>query len=458
MSVASTLAVCAALACGSKEKEGTLGGDCFPNWTCNAGLVCDRGMCVPADGGNETSSGDGDISEELQQALEECFECGADVCSAEADACDAEAGCKDVLSCSLGCAGDPSCASGCDASGLTQSGVSAMTNYSTCTAMKCVDTCVDALADIVAGGGDGDAGDGDGDAPATLEEAIADCFACGEGKCSAESDACSGASGCEEALECSISCAGDASCAAACDLSGLTQEGVTALGAYLTCTGMSCSRECSDAIIDAVNGGDGDTTSPGDGDGDDTTSGDGDTGEACSTPGEERYSCVDSAPQVCVDGTWIEESCDGCALVSPSDTCAKISGIAFRKISEEDVESFNPPGAELIQTASSVTGSWTFQYTGYPQYGVIQYKFSAAFDPDAVSISAEGEGIVSFETEDGSSGCEYILSGSTPVQNVQDYWDGCWGTTSGSRTVINVRTSQTIEGSASVTVTGISLL
>jgi hypothetical protein len=217
---------------------------------------------------------------------------------------------------------------------------------------------------------------------------------------------------------------------------------------YLACTVDQCKSACVDDISDIV----GSTTAT-TGDTDDT----GDTGEPC-TSGEERSSCVESAPQVCINGSWVEESCEGCALVSPSDSCAKISAIAFRKSSEEEVTAFSPASMTLTQTASSVTGAWDFDYSGYEQYGVIQFKFASPFDPSTVTIDATGQGLVSFETDDGSSGCEYVLSGGMPIQNSDEYWDGCWGTTSSSRTVINVRSpSRTIEGAVTLTVTGISL-
>src|SRR6187551_1415389 len=140
----------AALACSAKDDTGTVGEACYPNGTCNAGLVCDRGMCLPTSGstgdGDESSTdasgdGDGTISEALAEALEGCFDCGATGCKDEADACDAEGGCMEALECSLACVGDATCGSKCDVSGLTSSGVTAMSNYTVCTATACSDEC-----------------------------------------------------------------------------------------------------------------------------------------------------------------------------------------------------------------------------------------------------------------------------------------------------------------------------
>jgi hypothetical protein len=261
---------------------------------------------------------------------------------------------------------------------------------------------------------------------------------------------------------------------------------VTAMSDYTVCTTTACSNQCGQAIVDALDaGGDGDstsgdgdsTTATGDGDsttatgdGDSTTTngdGDGDTGntgEACSVEGEVRSSCVEGSPEVCFDGFWYEESCNGCSLVSPSTSCERVTHAALIMQTEEDHVSVIPSSESFEQSATSVLASWTFASAGYQQYGLVSFRFASEVNPNTVAVDGNG-GIatVTIENADGSSGCEYVLSGTTLVLNqTLDYygevaWNGCWGSSSDARTVINVRSDRVLSGTAALEVYSITL-
>lgn len=385
--VSAALASSISLACGEKEAEdGTLGGMCYRNNTCNGQLLCDdRGICVrpggsttggDGDGDASSGDGDGDSSPAVTKALEACMDCGADSCKDEEAACKGETGCMQVLECSLKCVGDTSCSSGCNAPGFTSAGAMAIGKYMACTTTSCASECGQDLLDALAGG------DGDGDGDST-----------GDG----------------------------------------------------------------DATGDGDSTGDGDATGDGDGD-------TGNTGEACTTEGAIRSSCTEGAPQACVDGFWIEESCEGCELVSPSSSCQRVSYASLYLLTDEDHVKAAPSDESFEQTADGVSASWTFSNTGYQQYGLVSFRFSSAISASGLALSGTGIATVTVETDDGSSGCEYLMNGATLVPHIvyDTYygtvaWDGCWGSSADTRTVLNVRTNRVTSGKVSISVTGIIL-
>src|SRR5690606_19668297 len=122
------LAVVASLAAAGcsddKAEAGVEGGACFPNNTCNDGLICRSNLCVdpdPDSNGDGDGDGDGDGTGGSQAGVDltACFACGETACSEENDACSASTGCRKVLECWLECAGDVACQNKCDASDVT---------------------------------------------------------------------------------------------------------------------------------------------------------------------------------------------------------------------------------------------------------------------------------------------------------------------------------------------------
>ena len=349
--------------------------------------------------------------------------------------------------------------------------------------------CVRAGSSSGDGDGDGDAssGDGDGDANAAVSAALEACMDCGSDSCEDEKAACEDETGCMKVLECSLKCVGDASCSSGCTATGFTSSGAMAVGDYMSCTVTSCATECGEDLLDAISGGDGDGDATGDGDGDATGDGDGDatgdgdgdatgdgdgdtgnTGEACTAEGAVRSSCIEGAPQACLDGFWTDESCAGCELVSPSSSCQRVSYASLYLRTDEDHEKASPSAESFEQTEDGVTASWTFSNTGYEQYGLVSFRFDTSLSASSLALSGTGIGTVTLENDDGTSGCEYLLNGATLVlHTIYEYnaytgyeelvWEGCWGSTADARTVLNVRTDRVLSGEVGISVTGIIL-
>ncbi len=124
--------------CGDDEKlQGTEGGACFPNGTCNLGLECRSNLCVDLTPGSTDHSNGTDP----YVNYDDCFGCGEESCATEASACEDAGGCDDVLKCYLDCEKtDVSCLQQC-ATGLSNEMVLALGNYWTCIGLNCVQDC-----------------------------------------------------------------------------------------------------------------------------------------------------------------------------------------------------------------------------------------------------------------------------------------------------------------------------
>lgn len=158
--VLSVVSVVVAFGCGSGS-EGGEGEPCYPNGTCDSGLTCAEGsqLCVDLGGGDGSGggtngsggNGSGGGAASAEQ-LEECFSCGDEACTDQANSCADASGCESALECWLTCAGDTSCTNACDVSALDEDGVTALGEYFGCVAQECVDACVDAFVDEGTGG------------------------------------------------------------------------------------------------------------------------------------------------------------------------------------------------------------------------------------------------------------------------------------------------------------------
>lgn len=112
------------------------------------------------------------------------------------------------------------------------------------TGLACLsNTCVNPTSGA---GGSGNGAGGSGNFPSVDLEA---CFACGDVACPSEKQACDDAPGCSEILECTVGCGDDITCKSQCSVSGLSADELTqaglAMGAYTTCSALSCLSECS---------------------------------------------------------------------------------------------------------------------------------------------------------------------------------------------------------------------
>jgi hypothetical protein len=122
----------------SEKSEGAEGGACYPNGTCNEGLECHSSLCVDI---TMDSSNDSQGGTDFSIDFNDCFACGEDACSTEANACADNGGCDDVLKCYLNCNTDTTCIQQCDISALTVDTVSAIQNYWTCISSNCIERC-----------------------------------------------------------------------------------------------------------------------------------------------------------------------------------------------------------------------------------------------------------------------------------------------------------------------------
>lgn len=116
-------------ACGGSN--GGEGAACYPNGTCDSGLVCQSDTCV-----DPNAPGGGNAF------IQECLSCGETSCKTEADACDAAAGCGAALQCWLECIGDTSCTNACDVSQITSADIPRLSAYFGCLGRGCLQDCV----------------------------------------------------------------------------------------------------------------------------------------------------------------------------------------------------------------------------------------------------------------------------------------------------------------------------
>lgn len=158
-----------ASACGSSDKpQGSEGGACYGNGTCDAGLLCSEGKtCVSSGTGGGGNSGAGGNGNPSGIDLEACYSCGDEKCPNERQACDDAKGCSVLLECTVQCASDPNCASGCSVGELSDeervAAVSALTAYNLCAVPACVSECAPKIDTGVGGtSGSGGAGSGSG--------------------------------------------------------------------------------------------------------------------------------------------------------------------------------------------------------------------------------------------------------------------------------------------------------
>lgn len=126
---------------------GVMGGECYPNNTCDAGLECRSEICVWDGTGSDPTKYDtnGTDSQQQQQTPEEtfanCISCGESKCSAESSSC--TSGCKTILDCVTKCAigTDANCLDNCDLTSITADEATAYQAYFTCISQQCISEC-----------------------------------------------------------------------------------------------------------------------------------------------------------------------------------------------------------------------------------------------------------------------------------------------------------------------------
>lgn len=231
------LAALTAAACGSSE--GAKGEACYPNGTCDTGLVCSDGTCIdpnPSASGGSGSGNNGGIDTEA------CFACGDAVCASQRSQCDATLGCADLAECTVGCGTDFSCSSSCTVNGLSAEELAAagaaLAGYTGCVLPACPTECSAPV------GGSGGGANGSGGAGGIDDEA---CLTCGDVSCPSERAECDATTGCTEFLNCAFDCGSDQSCVSGCGASISSEElsdvALTA-ASYLTCAATNCTAEC----------------------------------------------------------------------------------------------------------------------------------------------------------------------------------------------------------------------
>lgn len=148
------------------EKEGEEGGDCFPNGTCNAGLVCRSNLCVD-DGsgpsGDENKGGSGD-KDDIQKVAQACLSCGESACADSS--CSSASACGKLVACTVKCStvtdiqSAQSCASDCqkEIQGFTEQelmdGVQEAANFYQCALQSCLSECTVSVDGSGGPGGD----------------------------------------------------------------------------------------------------------------------------------------------------------------------------------------------------------------------------------------------------------------------------------------------------------------
>ena len=224
--LAAVLALCflAPMGCAevnsSQGQEGAEGGRCYPNGTCDSGLVCLSDTCVAPTGGGGTGGGGGIGGDggnggngggvACGDGLEPDFyaECMAESCCAELDACFADEPC---------------------ATCLTTAGPECETNTQFTTLLACGD---EACPLSFCGSGVGFFG---------VNDPIA-CNTCIDAECCAPFDACAGGVD-QPDLEACLACVEDPSGATCQSAPADTQ---TAAAEFAACTDTSCSAPCAE--------------------------------------------------------------------------------------------------------------------------------------------------------------------------------------------------------------------
>jgi hypothetical protein len=244
------------------------------------------------------------------------------------------------------------------------------------------------------------------------EEVLGNCLECGEAACASEAEKCDAAEGCGEVISCWVKCMDDASCVNACDTSMLTAEDLQLVNQYFQCIATNCVSECSAS-----------TENP-----EDTS----DTSglEPCTSEGDIQGSCVSDSLEICTDGFWQKDSCDGCQIVTPNTTCERVYSLAFEE-QGTDLVSVTPTQMEFEQTTESVSAEW---YLESDQMGVIQFVFSEPLDPSRIELSYSSRiEFVTLEVPGGAGGCQYEVNSSGRLERYLIIgssgidWYGCWG-------------------------------
>lgn len=290
----------------------------------------------------------------------------------------------------------------------------------TCLSNICVNenpSAVGGTGNLGSGGGStasGGDGPGAGGAETTGPDA---CLACGEAECAAEVEACEAEAGCADALECVAGCFGASDCN--CDFTALGVDALLAISEWSACVAVPCLDACS-----APAGGTGGSSGSGGNTG---------TGNACDTLDESQGSCADSSLEVC-DGTeWQRQDCAGCGIVAPTAECAQISVLTFEERAGDEIAAIEGDVRDVVETADLVGAEW---YLEAGQMGVIQFVAASPIDASRVKLSGStsGVGFITLETENGTSGCQYQLSGTqlshyyilnSSTGDID--WAGCWG-------------------------------
>lgn len=268
----------------------------------------------------------------------------------------------------------------------------------------------------------------------------ATCDECGATECPTETATCEATTGCTELRDCLFSCAEGGSCDCATEEASI--EAVEALADWSDCVEDPCADACSGSEASGSGGGqNGSGGNPG-------------TGESCTTMDETRGSCVDSSLEVCDGSEWLVHDCAGCGIVAPTSECAQIFVKTFEEGTGDDINSVDGDVRDVVETGDLVGAEW---YLESGQMGVIQ--FEAASPIDASRVKLEGTttsvGFITLEKDDGTSGCQYELSGGSLsryyiVGELGDIdWAGCWGdyedydiyTDPTTATVLSIRTT-----------------
>ena len=311
------------------------------------------------------------------------------------------------------------------------------------------------------------AGGGGGNLP-TVD--INKCLGCGKDSCTAESDACDATNGCTDVLQCRLDCANNAACANSCNVSALDADGLSKVGEYISCVVLECASECTVTTTGGTGGAQGTGGSTGG-----STGGGTSTGESCSLEGDWKGSCVTSDPQVCTDGKWTTESCAGCSITTPNNSCVRVAAITLEPGIGDDLKAGKPTSLDFAQTSSLVSAEW---YLEASQMGVLDFRFASPVDATRVQLEGGTSQVefVPMETDDGKGGCRYRVTSDGRLVRFNEvgtddfgypvvHWYGCWGTLAsvtignpGDFQVINLQSPQaTTNQKISMTISGLNL-
>ncbi|MBN2524952.1 MAG: hypothetical protein JXR76_01075 [Deltaproteobacteria bacterium] len=402
--------------CGSDDKktetaaQGTAGAACYPNGTCNQGLKCETDLCVLA-----SSTGPGSLGGACygNGTCNAGLECTGNLCMATGTT-DTGAGQGDA---GYPCYGNNTC-----------------NGTLSCYNNLCVQLGTDSQPIIPA-----DTDSGTSITTATDSEQInplVACQTCMATNCATQLTTCQASAPCATASSCVLTCQ-DETCVANCIPANMAIADLTALTAIGDCLSTACTTQCSPPDSDsAAHISDSDTLST-DTSVTDTATGitqstdsDSQTPAVCTAADGYKGSCATGNLQVCEAGQWVMGDCSGCGVVSPSATaqCEFLFPLTFEQVSSDELVSTEPLDLVFSQTASQVNAEWALDDD---QLGSIQFVFSGAVDPRDVYITATGDvETVTLETENGVSGCQYVLSHYSYGELerfINGSWEGCWG-------------------------------